>query len=177
MAGRLGKRQLQFGGVSTGVKFQLEGRWRAMNTAMGMLGPDIMMAYMSTQLEIAEKLLKIIKGHIYNQDLGWVPLADSTQKRKGHDNAYIDTGLLNNSITILTRGTRVTVGIPRNIQAKDGVYLADIASMMEYGAGKMPARPLWGPSRDEMDRKTVTKIFATRLGGILLRHGITPAIR
>ena len=174
-----GDKQLKFNTFPAGVKMKLEGNWQSINSMIGQLNPNIRAAYILAQREMAEKLLKIVKGHIYNQDLGWVPLSPSTIKNKdGNDRAYIDTGLFLKSIKIMTRGTRISVGIPNNLQSRDGVYLSDIASIMEYGAGNVPARPLWEPSRKELTNTFIKTLFLTRLSGLILkRYGILPEIR
>lgn len=178
MAGGYGKRKLNFTSGSAGVRMKLDGPWMAINSMMSNLQPDIVAAYLIAQRKIAKKLQAIVKGHIYNQDLGWAALSGSTQSRKGHGKAYYDTGTYLQNIKIITRGTRIYVGIPKNLADARGVYYADIASMMEYGTKNMPARPLWEPSRKEIDRKFVKRVFATSLGKIMLtRHGVTPKFR
>ena len=178
-----GKRGLKFQSPSAGVKFKLDGRWVGATRLISSLSPDIQLAYMTAQRQIAKRLLRIVKGHIRNQDL-WngVPLSESTIGRKGHDKVYIDTGKYQRSIKIITRGFRIYVGIPKSVTNERGQSYGDIASMLEYGfmaqgKYKVPPRPLWEPSRKEISRRYVKRVFSLHLSKIMMtKYGVRPRI-
>lgn len=108
------------------------------------------------QLQVVKDLKRIVIGHIINQDLNWQPLSEHTKSRKNQENKdkiLIDTELYLNSITITRDNDSVSVGIAKGkAYRKKGNFTSvdRVANMLEYGTTRMPARPLWNPSLDEM---------------------------
>lgn len=106
---------------------------------------------------LGETVLSKVRAHIVARDLGWAPLAPSTIARKAHDRPYIETMEYYRNVVLeveVTRlSTRVRIG-PTKAKGRKGVPIAVVAKWLEYGvmAGKrkIPARPLWRPSFDEL---------------------------
>lgn len=164
------------GTVTKGVKIKLEGNWTAISWMMASLPLDIKQSYIKAQITIAKKLKTIIKNHIKNNDLGWQELDSSTIRRKGHDRPWYDTGAIYNNIDIVTKGVNVFVGIKPGIMTYKGDRtLTAIAASMEYGTGKMPARPLFLPSSKEIKRSYVNRVLGQHLTRkILSKYGVRP---
>jgi hypothetical protein len=99
------------------------------------------------------------KGHILKEDLGWLPLAQSTLDAKVSQpfptQTLMETGKYFANIRYWIEGDSVSVGV------KDGVKynkagrsrsLSYIAGLHESGntSSNLPARPLWFPLETEM---------------------------
>lgn len=167
------------GTVAKGAKIKMEGDWMAASWMMANMPIDIRTSYIAAQTTIAKKLQTIIKNHIKNDDLGWRRLDPKTEARKGHGRPWYDTGAIYNNIDIITKGVNVFVGIQPGIMSYDGERtLTAIAASMEYGTGRMPARPLFLPSSKEIKRTYVNKVFGIHLTRKLLtKYGVRPSYR
>jgi hypothetical protein len=107
----------------------------------------------------AEKLVKIAKAHIDNQDLGWPALSSSSNS--GDPRILVDTEDMRNSIKAWRQNYKYYAGIPMNAHNSRGIRIADIAIMHEFGYGNMPQRSLWGPSIQDLGgRKGIQKIVS-----------------
>ncbi len=99
----------------------------------------------------AETLLGIIKGHIYKQDLPWVPLNVSTVRAKGNELVYLETGELVKDLTVI-KGDKNSyfVGAPNDVEHEaSGLKLSQLMFYLEYGTEHIPGRPLIAPSYEE----------------------------
>lgn len=77
------------------------------------------------------------------------PLAESTKARKGSSKALIDHGDLVRSINVTkVGGGDFFVGVHRNVTARDGQPMVNIAEVHEFGTrdGRIPARPYLRPT-------------------------------
>ncbi len=102
---------------------------------------------------LGNAIMGAVKGHIKAQDLKWKPLKPITIKLKGHDTIYVHTVDYYNRIQAQLRpmdndGISLTVA-PRGKHVS-GLDIQILARMLEYGTSKMPARPLWRPSFEEV---------------------------
>lgn len=182
----ISRRPLKFKSGAAGVKIKMVGKWKAANSMMRGMDDDIKAAYILSQVNLAKRLKKIVLGHIKNQDLGWPQLAESTLTRKAElgqgTMTYVATGVYKANIKIITRGTRIFVGIPKGLTDAKGNNYSDIASVMEYGAparkNPQPARPLWQPSQKEITKKTAKITLAKNLSAIMFtKYGTKPKFR
>lgn len=134
------------------------GNWAAARNRTSTLPQTIKRSIRAAEEKAAKKLIKIVKNHILNQDLGWVPLKPSTVSRKGHDNVYIFSKVYFDSLKFWQKGYTVNIGVPRGVYYPSnlgGEEVWKVAMWMEYGIPKrnLPPRPLWGPSIQEMGGK------------------------
>lgn len=101
---------------------------------------------------VAQKLRKEIVTGIRDQAPGGMrfkPLAESTKARKGSSKALIDHGDLVRSINVTkVGGGDFFVGVHRNVTARDGQPMVNIAEVHEFGTrdGRIPARPYLRPT-------------------------------
>jgi len=100
--------------------------------------------------EIRERLRK----HILAQDIPWAPLAARTRRRKGHFYKYIETGFYLKHIAVdVETGPNYEVFLsvhPYGRHPTNKKMLQDVAEILETGAPKIPARPIWRPVKNEM---------------------------
>jgi hypothetical protein len=90
------------------------------------------------------------KKHIANQDLGWKPLRPATlasKRRRGvSTKTYVDSSTYFQSITSFYSNGKAFVGVKKTVSYGGGLYVADIARILEFGNSNMSARPLWAPT-------------------------------
>ena len=109
--------------------------------------------------EDGQLVLETIQGHIDNQDLNWIPLANSTVKAKGSDDIYVETGSLRNGLTVRKIKSSkddlvLFVGAsPWKRHAPSGKKMSEILIFLEYGTSRIPPRPLVEPTFEEVKSK------------------------
>ena len=131
---------------------------------------EVMSSAVWGQRKAAEQLVKIVKNHIMRQDLPWTPKKNPSSS--GSWRLYIDTGQYLSSVETWQKNGIRFVGIKPHKHHKDGVPVSDIAVWMEYGTKHMPARPLWGPSLEDLGgEKGVKRIIEGVIRNKLLRLG------
>jgi len=123
-----------------GLHFKKLGPWAWANMSLKMLGPELYASALWGQRKAAERYIKIVKGHIDNQDLGWVPLDRATNS--GDDRILVDTEAYRNSIKAYRKGGVYHAGVKRGATNSRGISINDYATAHEHGWG-VPRRPLW----------------------------------
>ena len=63
------------------MEFKLVGNWHGAKRALATLPYKIRLAAKQGERRAARELVRIVKGHINNQDLGWAPRAENTDSR------------------------------------------------------------------------------------------------
>lgn len=132
------------------------GDWSGVEMFFDNLGIEVKKKTEQAQWEICKKLRDAVIRHILAQDLGWQKLSKRTRNAKGSDLIYIDTQTYLNNIKAWKVKGQAFVGVKRGIiyKRKSGnVNLERVAIWMEYGTSRMPARPVWGPSIEELGGK------------------------
>jgi len=81
---------------------------------------------------------------IHEGDPSWAPLSAAWAEQKGHGNQWYYTGNLESAIRYEIRDESVYIGI-----VKPEGDLGVIATKLEFGTSKIPARPLFAPVADE----------------------------
>lgn len=161
------------------IRFRLLGNWAGALSFFNNLPGTVKKASLDSQKDVAEKLQKIVKGHIKANDLDFEPLATSTVKRKGHSIIFIDNYDYLRAITIWKDGNTYHCGIKKSSRNSKGESIYKIANILEYGAstakGEIPARPLWKLSVKELGgregiRKTTEKLIKARLRILNSKH-------
>lgn len=140
------------------------GDWRGVIQFFDKMGIEVKKKTIQAQFDICKKLRQKVVGHILAQDLQWATLSRSTQKNKRENKTliYIDTELYLNSIKVWKDGNGAYVGIKKGTVYKrktGAVNLERVAIWMEYGTHKQPARPVWGPSMQELGGKEGIRDF------------------
>jgi hypothetical protein len=124
---------------------------------------------------------RLAKEHLQNQDLNWTPLNVHYLKRKQNtgkgkrrlsEKTLIATGSYFHSITSYTTARTVAIGVLRGVRNADGVEIANIARIHEYGSKKrnIPARPLWSVVRNELSNDTATRLSFLRAARIYIKR-------
>ena len=97
-------------------------------------------------------MLKIaLSDRIQGGDSSWAPLSQSWAEEKGHDRPWYFTGILGGSIDWEVKDGKVYAGLIDAGSYRDGENIATVAHKLEYGKGKIPARPLFRPVAEESE--------------------------
>lgn len=134
------------------------GDWKGVETFFKGLGIEMKKKITQSQWEICKKLRDTVIAHITAQDLNWQDLSDRTVKLKkqNKDLILIDTEAYISNIKLWKSNGVVNVGVKKGTTYKrtnGSVSLERVAIWLEYGTSKMPARPLWNPSFEELGGK------------------------
>lgn len=127
---------------------KLVGNWEKTVNDISILPKAIQKGYDNGTVKFGNKLLRVVKKAITSHQpppgggVTWKPLS---RKSKG-GGIYYNTGQYFRSIGIYSYRGRVLVGMPNNTKHKNGLTLNQLAIILEYGNGNIPARPLWRPS-------------------------------
>lgn len=151
------------------IQIRLEGNWNGVANKLGSLPHVVRNAALAGEKKAANQLVKIVKKHINEQDLGWVPRAEGS--RENDPRILVDTATYLKSIQAWKPGNSNSyfVGVPKSKYNQRGVRVADYAVYHEFGFGNVPARPLWGPSFEELGgakgvQKIIIETLLARLG-------------
>lgn len=168
------------------IKFELFGQWGRAMRIFAKLGPDVKQSSINAQTKVADEIVKRVKGHLRNQDLGWKRLDPDYAARKAEAGVSGKTLMAYKkyyeSIKTWTSGSRslVMIGVKRGIYTRtlggkrSRLEVATIAALHEFSTGKrLPRRPLWNPTIAEMGGAAgMKKIYLTALVWHLRRRGI-----
>lgn len=150
------------------VNFKFTGRWIGVENALNNLPRELQSASLWGQQKAAEKLVKIAKAHINDQDLGWPPIDKATNS--GDPRILVDTEQYYSSIKAWRKNNIYNAGVPTSVYNKRGVRISDIAMAHEHGLGRVPKRALWVPSIEEMGGSSgVADIVSTAIVNKLLK--------
>lgn len=135
------------------MSMQRTGAWGQVANLIRNIGPEMRMAKRDSLYRFAAKTEAIAVTHISAQDLGWKRLKAATirrKKKKGFStNILVETSTYFQSITSWVANDTAYIGVKRGVYEPDGTEVANIAAIHEFGAGAIPARPLWKPSLNE----------------------------
>lgn len=117
---------------------------------------------------LATEYVERVKAAILAGEAQGPGLAPATIARKGHGTPWIDKTDLINALEARPIGKRWHGGIPETAKNRRGEPLDLIALVLEIGSLRIPARPLFGPTLEEMRRGrfNATEIRA-EIGGAL----------
>lgn len=162
------------------------GNWSKVIRTFQTLGPAIKRASIKAQLKVCNEILRKVKGHLRNQDLGWKKLSPGYSARKhelGLDpRTLIAYGNYYHAIEVWQVGSRhmVFVGVKKGkytstISGKRSkLDIATIATVHEFSRGKrFPKRPLWNPTVQEIGGpQGIKKMYINSLRYWLRREGL-----
>lgn len=133
------------------------GDWERVGNLVANINKEMVAARDLSLKRFGLKVEAVAKGHMSSQDLGWTPLKPLTVARKlskgQSEDILIATSTYFQSITSWVDGDSVMAGVKKAAYSDDGkTELADIAAVHEFGSksGKLPARPLWTPTFEEV---------------------------
>ena len=138
------------------LSLQMTGDWNKAGLHLQNLAVKLKPAFEAQLWEDGQMTLKVIQGHIDNQDLSWTPLAERTVELKGGDTTiYVETGELRNGLSVRrikssVKGSTIFVGASPWKRHSGGMRLSDLMIWLEVGTDKMPPRPLIEPSIEEV---------------------------
>jgi hypothetical protein len=135
------------------ITTKLEGDWKGATEMLGTLDTKIRRGIQAAQRSQGQKLVRIVKNHILDQDLDWAP--KKHPEKSGDPRVYIDTEAYYNAITEWQENLIHYIGVKSDKTNGRGQNIAYYAYLLEYGwtsrgGNNVPARPLWQPSIDEM---------------------------
>lgn len=154
---------------SLDIQIRLDGQWSKLDTLASNLQSSVLSGYGKGVHLIGQRLLRIVKRALLTgtppagSGITWQPLAPSTIKKYGDHPIYNLTGSYANSINITTYKSRTIIGVPLRAKrsSKGKLTLNQLAILLEYGSlgedGRIPARPVWGPSLKALGGKAAIK--------------------
>lgn len=145
------------------------GDWAGVELKLSNLADDIKASAMWGQRKAAEKLVKIVKGHIDNQDLGWTPLVNP--QNSGDPRILVDYSTYRDNIKTWQKNYSRYVGVKKDVLNNRGEKVWMVAAIHEYKSYTGgPQRALWGPSTEELGGPTgITKIIHTAIRNKLMQ--------
>jgi phage gpG-like protein len=109
----------------------------------------------SMKESVGLRLERAFVQRIKQGDSSWAPLSSEWAEIKGHGKPWYYTGRLENAISYDLDGDGVRVGILTHESYSDGETVATVATQLEYGTSKIPARPLFRPVFEEQVKDIV----------------------
>lgn len=167
------------------IQFKPFGHWEKTIKVIGRLGPTIKEASLKAQMAVGKEIVKRVKAHLRNQDLGWQALSEKTKKNKAKYGLKSKTlmawGTYYNNIEVWQPSNHhlVLIGVRKGIYTRhpngkrNKVEVARIAAMHEFSSGrKIPRRPLWNPTIQELGKKGIKQIYNKALTHHLRMRGV-----
>lgn len=140
-----------------GFSLKIEGDWKRAGLTLRHVQSQLLPAFKAEIYEDGQFVLEKLQGHIDSQDLGWTPLSQRTVALKNGDSTiYVETGELRDGLVVRrikssANGATVFVGAsPWKNHKGSGLKMSQLMIYLEYGTGKMPARPLIRPTLEEV---------------------------
>lgn len=132
--------------------------------------PEILhQAYLNTAKRFGERLAKMAKTCLRrgmppsNSGVSWPPHAASTTRRLGEHTLLYWSSQYYRAVGVYTRGRNIFVGVKSSVKKTrpdgrtSGLTLLQVAKVLEFGGGKIPARPLWIPLFESVGGKAKFK--------------------
>lgn len=169
------------------LEVKLFGQWDETIRVLQTISPAVKDISVKAQLKVGKEIIRRVKGHLRNQDLGWTPLSSKYQERKAAAGLPTSKILMAyktyyNSIEVWQKANQhmVFIGVrkgiyTKNLQGKKSkLEVAAIAAAHEFSSGKrLPRRELWNPSIKEMGGvKGIKALYIKHLVAGLKRRGI-----
>jgi len=115
----------------------------------------------SLKTSIGLRLQTAFKDRIKEGDSSWAPLSAAWAEKKGHGNQWYYTGRLEKAIEYEIDNAGVRVGVLKHETYPDtGENVAVVALKLEYGSGRVPARPLFRPVFEDQIKDIVADASA-----------------
>lgn len=139
--------------MSIRVEFKKIGDWKKVQRHIDKLNLNLSSSITWGERKVGERLVKIVKGHLRNQDLSWDPLSTETVwKKKGDARILIWTNAYLDGIKTWQESGKRFIGVKKGtthpITGEEVSKIAQIHEFKSYNGG--PFRALWGPSLEEI---------------------------
>lgn len=178
--GPLKESMLSSSGDGYRLQFKLVGEWKSTMDIIKRLPAAMKSSSLEAQVKLGDDVVKRVKKHLRNQDLGWRPLSSETSAKKnlkGLDSRILFAwGNYYNNIKVWKVGNQkaLLIGVRTGIHTrsyggrKSKYDIARIAAIHEFSSGKrVPRRPLWNPTIAEYGirgfKELYLKFFKARL--------------
>lgn len=130
------------------------GDWDKVHKLMNNLDKNLKKAQQIALMRWGLLAERIATQHIASQDLGWTPLDSKTLSKKvaqGYsENILVQSSTYFRNITSYVEGDTAYAGVKREVSYSNGVDVANIAAVHEFGTEHIPERPLWQPTLKEV---------------------------
>ena len=131
------------------------GDWNGAIRFCSSMGYEVRKKAEKAQWDICKKLKQIVIAHLLAQDLNWEPLSRKTRQNKKENKnlILIDTEIYLDNIKVWKESGAARVGVKKGVLYKRGdntISLERVAILNEFGTSRVPARPLWNPSIEEL---------------------------
>lgn len=135
------------------------GNWAGVEDTLQKLPTILKTSALWGQRKASERLVKILKGHIDNQDLGWEELVNP--ESSGDPRILVDYGTYRDNIKTWQKNNVRYVGVKKDVINHGGERVWMIAALHEFKSfNGGPYRALWEPSLKELGGpRGVTKII------------------
>ena len=150
------------------------GTWNKTTQFFNELGFDVRStANRAIRTEMHEFRRKLIFNIVTQAFRGqWPALSKkySQNKKQNKNMIYMNTEKYINNLVVKYTNDRAYVGFRKGVSYRrkgKTIPIDLVARWMEYGAGNVPARPLWGPTFNQMGG---TKGVETRISDKIYRH-------
>jgi hypothetical protein len=161
--------------------------WENFNKLTETLDKDLNKGAIEGQRQVVMTLHRLVKSHLRNQDLPWEPLSPNyrDRKRDNRDKILIERWRYYNNIEVFKPqkdAWLVGVRADRYYKSKYGrISISRVAFMHErgnnnlWGKGiKLPKRPLWVPSMQELNLLGIDEIIIQSIQRKLKTRGWKP---
>ncbi len=148
---------------------RLTGGWEKTKAWLNSVKFGLFMGDLESDFQTTAKSIeKSVMSAIVGQRFDWVPLANSTIAKKGHDAIYIETNFYLDSLDVkVSKSGRFNLELAVFPQGThpSGIDMQTLARWLEFGTATIPARPLWRPALEEVSNspefKRLAKVSAT----------------
>lgn len=151
------------GSAKKGMRYSLVGNWSGVELALAGLPAALKSSAMWGQRKTAEKFAKMVKDNIKNGKVEGPPKKYNSSDSRSliNDEHYVS------SIKAWRQNGVYYAGVKKGVvtQAKSGskpLEVATLAIIHEQGLGKMPARPVWGPTWAEFGGNKQASKYVTQ---------------
>lgn len=135
------------------------GDWDRLNRVLKRLNTQLVPMAKARLYEDGTLALETLQGHIKSQDLPWDALSEITVQLKKDEKIFIETGELMNNLGIFKGKDTKTdcsyfIGAsPTKVHKGSGLKYNELLMYLEYGTIRQPARPLFNPTFQEIEKK------------------------
>ncbi len=132
---------------------RLTGGWGKTKAWLNSVKFGLFMRNLEADFEATAKSIeKNVASAIIGQRFDWVPLANVTIAKKGHDTIYIESRFYVDSLNVkVSKSGRFNLQLAVTPQGThpSGIDMQTLAKWLEFGTATIPARPLWRPAIKE----------------------------
>lgn len=153
------------------VEVHLNGDWIKVDRLLQGMNVSVSKGYKSGVEICSKSIIRIVKTAVSRSQpppgggTYWAPLSPNTISSHGQHGIYNMTGLYGRSIDVRVYKNRTVIGLPMNVSVPDkNITLNQLSLILEFGDkdGRIPRRPLWGPSLKSFGGQKQIKVVIMR---------------